>query len=217
MTMKTMYINEAGVRPWESIHPTTDKRFTTTTLLAHDFNSVWKSWCDIMDLLSAEWPIKREWTSTTTADFNSKAEEYLFKKNTIKTLSIGDLLKKNEKTNIYSTIKNHPSHSKKIQNLVFEGSHDALLVIQKFETDIEELWLGMTVFENLITPEKISAFLESQTGTLLCRFYDSETHAAAQLTYQTTYENEIILGKIKNLFRKINIEDVHHYINGTKK
>ncbi len=52
---------------------------------------------------------------------------------------------------------------------------------------------------------------------LLCRFYDSETHAAAQFIYQSHHENEIILKKIKARFKKLSIEDVHHYINGTKK
>jgi len=214
--MKTVYINESGVRPWESIHPINDARFTTTTLVDYDFNSVWESWCSVMDHLSEEWPIKREWTSTTAVGFNSKAEEYLFKKYISNTLTTGDLCKKNENSNIYSTIKNRPSNPRKIQNLALEGSHNALLVIQKSETEIEELWFKMTVFENLITPEKIRVFLESHANILLCRFYDSETHAAAQFFYKTSHENEIILEKTRNLFNKINIEDIHLYINRTK-
>ncbi|MDR9875068.1 hypothetical protein RJC98_07740 [Pseudomonas allii] len=214
--MTTMYINEAGVRPWESMHPTDDARFTTTTLLARNFSSVWNSWCDTMDLLSEEWPIKKEWTSTTTISFNSKAEEYLFKKNITATLGADDLFKKNEKTNIYSTIKNHSNSSRKIQNLVFEGSHNALLIVQKSETSVEELWIKMTIFEKLITPEKISTFLDSQANILLCRFYESETHATAQLMYKTTSENKAIIKNIRSLFKEISIKDIHHYINGTK-
>jgi len=92
--MKTVYINESGIRPWESIRPINDARFTTTTLVDYDFNSVWESWCSVMDHLSEEWPIKREWTSTTAVGFNSKAEEYLFKKYISNTLTTGDLCKK---------------------------------------------------------------------------------------------------------------------------
>lgn len=75
----------------------------------------------------------------------------------------------------------------------------------------------MTIFEKRITPENISTFLQPQPNILLCRFYDSETHAAAQFIYQSHHENEIILNKIKTCFKKLSIEDVHHYINGTKK
>lgn len=58
--MKTAYINQFGIRPWESIHPTGNVRFTTTTLINHNFNSVWESWCEIMGQLVG-WPIKRAW------------------------------------------------------------------------------------------------------------------------------------------------------------
>ena len=214
--MRTVYINEFGIRPWESSHPTTDAKFTTTTLVDHDFTSVWGSWCTLMGALSKDWPIKRQWYSSTNSEFNSLTEEYLFKKDIAKTLKNGDLCKKNKNNNVYSTIKILPSNPWKIENLAFEGSHDTLLVIQKTETSIEEFWSSMTVFESHITPENISVFLESQASTLLCRFYDTETHAAAQFIYQTCRENKIILEKIKSFFPSISVTDVHHYINGTK-
>lgn len=215
--MSTVYINEIGIRPWESIHPTQDARFATTTLLDHDFQSVWTSWCNVMDQLSQEWPFKREWRSTVTANFNSKAEEYLFRKNTAKTLEIGDLCKKNEKTNIYSTIKNRPSNPREIENFALEGSHDVLLVIQKTENEINELWSQMTVLESDITPKNITTLLASTTDILLCRFYESETHATCQFIYRATDENKNIPKTIEELFKQTNTQDVHHYINSTRK
>jgi hypothetical protein len=215
--MTTVYINEPGVRPWESVHPTNDARFTTTTLLSHDFNSVWESWCAVMEPLSKKWTIKRQWDSALTAGFNSKTEEYLFEKNTAKTLQNGDFFKKNKKSDIYSIIKNLPGNPKKIKNQSFEGSHDVILIVQKTESDIAELWSKMTIFENSITPEKISTFLESQADILLCRFYESETHAAVQFIYHTNAESKNILETIKNRFDKTSIEDVHFYINNKQK
>lgn len=75
----------------------------------------------------------------------------------------------------------------------------------------------MTIFENRITPEKISTFLDFQDDILLCRFYESETHAAAQFIYHTNTESENILETIKNRFNKTSIEDVHLYINSKQK
>ncbi|WP_313600088.1 hypothetical protein [Pseudomonas sp.] len=211
--MTTAYINEHGVRPWESAHPTNDAKFTTTTLLSHNFDSVWRSWCSVIEQLSENWSIKREWHSALTAEFNSKTEEYLFKKDAIKKLKNRDIFKKNENSNIYSTIKNLPSDPEKIDNQIFEGSHNVILIVQKTEIAIEDLWSKMTIFEKHINAEKISTFLESQSDVLICRFYEAETHAAAQLIYHTNIENQKIIEASKMRFRKIGIEDVHFYIN----
>lgn len=137
-------------------------------------------------------------------------------KNIAKTLNAGDLCKRNEISNIYSTIKNLPTSFRKIQNPVFEGSQDTILVAQEFETEIDELWLKMTIFEKLITPEKTSTFLESQTNVLLCKFYDSEAHAVAQIIYKTIHENETVLEKTRDQCKKITTDDIHHFINRTK-
>ncbi len=125
------------------------------------------------------------------------------------------MCKKNEKSNIYSTIRNQPKSPRQIEIFNFEASHDTLLVMQRTETKIEELWSEMTSFETQISPEKLGSFLVQQGNILLCRFYESETHAAAQLIYQNTHENIVILDSVNNLFKKINTEDVHHYINNT--
>ncbi|NWE21965.1 hypothetical protein [Pseudomonas sp. P7548] len=128
-----------------------------------------------------------------------------------------DIFKKNEKSKIYSAIKTHPRDPRAINNLPITGSRDTLLVSQKSEAPIEELWSAMTIFEKEISPEKMSVFLEYQTNTLLCQFYDdAETHAAAQFIYQTCRENKNILEKIKSFFPSISVTDVHHYINETK-
>lgn len=211
--MKTAYTNETGIRPWECIHPIADAEFTTTTLINRDFNSVWDSWCDVMGQLSTTWPFKREWSSATGADFNSKAEEYLFRKDIAAEIKSGDFLKKNDKSNIYSTLKNRPNNPRKIERLALQGSHDVILAVQKNDVDIEKLWEEMTSFETHITPEKIRTFLKSQPNTLICRFYDAETHAAAQFIYPPHHATDIILEEVKSRFQAITIEDIHIYIN----
>lgn len=214
--MSTVYINEFGVRPWTCIHPTINKQFITLTLLDHDFDSVWESWCKVMDTLSEEWPIKKQWLSLQTFETNSITQAYLWNKDIEKMANDWDICKKNEKSNIYSAIKTHPSNPWAINNLALTGSGDTLLVSQKSGNPTEELWSAMTIFEKQITPEKMSVFLEYQANTLLCQFYDVETHAAAQFIYQTCRENKNILEKIKRIFPSISVTDVHHYINGTK-
>ncbi|AZF18125.1 hypothetical protein [Pseudomonas sp. R3-18-08] len=212
--MKTAYISEFGIRPWESARPTNDVKFVTTTLINHSFSNLWRSWCEIMEPL-VEWRIKREWRAATGAAFNSRTEEYLYKKNKISTLNSGDLFKKNEISNIYSTIRNLPSSPKNIDNLALEGSHGTLIIMEKNGTDIEQLWDKMKIFEDRITPEKISIFLESQLDTMLCRFYDSETHAAAQFFYATNGESRTLLNLIEHNFNQLRESEICNYINNT--
>ena len=214
--MNTAYTSEAGVRPWESIHPIQDARFITITLIDHDFESLWESWCNAMEPLSEQWPIKRKWSSMLTSGFHSKTEEYLFKKYMAKTINAGDISKANEKSNIHSTIQVLPNAPRPIENLAFEASQDVILVMKKTEPKIDELWSQMTIFEKSISPANISSFLISQPNTVLSRFYDTDTHAAAQFIFQADHENQAISEAVTKLFKKINPEDIHHYINNTK-
>ena len=213
--MKTAYINQFGIRPWESIHPTGNVRFTTTTLINHNFNSVWESWCEIMGQLVG-WPIKRAWCAATGAAFNSRTEEYLYKKTHINTLNSEGLFRKNKKSNTYSRIRNLPNNPRNIDNLALESSHDTLMVIEKTRSEIDKLWTNMTIFEKSITPEKISVFLESQPDTILCRFYDSETHAAAQFFYVTDDNDSTLLNLIEHNFNQQHESEIHNYINNTQ-
>ena len=215
--MNTVYTNEAGVRPWESIHPTQDARFITITLIDHDFESLWESWCNLMEPLSEQWPIKRKWYSTLTSGFHSKTEEYLFKKYMAKIINSGDISKANETSNIHSTIQLQPNAPRAIEKLAFEASQDVILVMKKTEPKIDELWSQMTIFEKIISPANISSFLISQPNTVLSRFYDTDTHAAAQFIFQADHGNQTISETVTKLFKKINPEDIHHYINNTKK
>ncbi|EFQ63832.1 hypothetical protein PFWH6_2431 [Pseudomonas fluorescens WH6] len=98
--MKTVYINESGVRPWKSINPTNDARLTTTTLLDHGFNSVWESWRDVM----TPYPT-REWSATTNVDFNLKTDEYLYKKTRRTHLILEIYVKKMKKATFIPLLK----------------------------------------------------------------------------------------------------------------
>ena len=213
--MSTAYISEVGVRPWESILPNDDAEVVTLTLINHSFNGVWESWCEVMGQLPEGWSVVREWRSIAGVDFNSKAEEYLFRKSMLNGLSSEDVFRINESTQLYSIIKKLPSKSSLIDRAALEGSHDVMLVIERdgAETEISELWTRMTVFEKRITPVEIGDFLKSTNNALLCRFYDSETHAAAQFFYTYSFENNIVLELLKRHFGRLQIDDVSGFIN----
>jgi|GEM_PF-1629152 len=213
--MSTAYISEIGVRPWESIRPNDDTKFVTLTLINHTFSDVWESWCEIMEQLPEEWSTIREWRSIAGTGFNSKTEEYLFKKNILNGLNSEDIFRANESSKLYSIIKRLPSKSSLIDRRALEGSHGVMLVIERVETETEmsELWTRMTAFEKRITPDKIGNFLESTSNAMLCRFYDSETHAAAQFFYTHNLKNNIVLELLKRHFGQLHIDEVSGFIN----
>ncbi|NIL17433.1 hypothetical protein AU074_06665 [Pseudomonas sp. ATCC PTA-122608] len=211
--MKTAYINEVGVKPWNEIEQIDDARFSTLTLIDHDFHGVWSSWCNVAEYLLEEWPIKREWRSIGWGEFFSKTEEYLLKKRLSDQIKNGDVFEKNINTNIYSIIKNLPTNPKKIINSALEGSSETILVMQKSGAAIEQLWIDMTIFEKRATTESTSTFLKNQTHTILCRFFDSETHAAAQFISMIDAQENLVSAIKKNEIREITQQDVYRYIH----
>lgn len=211
--MKTAYINETGVKPWNEIEQIDDARFSTLTLIDHDFRCVWNSWCNVAECLVEEWPIKREWRSIGGADFCSKTEEYLLKKELAGQIKNGDLFEKNDSTNIYSIIKNIPTWPRDIVNATLEGSNETILIMQKSVPSIEQLWTDMTIFEKKVTTKNIKAFLDNHPQAVLCRFFDSETHAASQFISMIDFQEKLVSTVKKNEIREITQQDVYSYIH----
>ncbi|NVZ95739.1 hypothetical protein HX819_08605 [Pseudomonas sp. D6002] len=211
--MKTAYINETGVKPWNGVEQIDDSQFSTLTLIDHDFRCVWDSWCNVAECLVEEWPIKREWRSIGWGDFYSRTEEYLLKKELAGQIKNGDLFGKNDSTNIYSIIKNIPTLPRDITNSALEGSSETILIMQKSVPSIEQLWTDMTIFEKKVTTKNIKTFLEIHPQTVLCRFFDSETHAAAQFVSMIDVQEKLVSAIQKNEIREITQREVYSYIH----
>ncbi|NWC70854.1 hypothetical protein HX873_23430 [Pseudomonas sp. P7758] len=211
--MKTAYINETGVKPWNGVEQIDDSQFSTLTLIDHDFRCVWDSWCNVAECLVEEWPIKREWRSIGWGVFYSRTEEYLLKKELAGQIKNGDLFGKNDGTNIYSIIKNIPTLPRDITNSALEGSSETILIMQKSAPSIEQLWTDMTIFEKKVTTKNIKTFLEIHPQTVLCRFFDSETHAAAQFISMIDVQEKLVSAIQKNEIREITQREVYSYIH----
>lgn len=211
--MKTVYINESGIRPWNGMEQLSDTRFSTLTLIDHNFEGVWGSWCGVAERLIDKWPVKREWRSIGWGDFFSKTEEYLLNKRLSEEAGDGDLFKKNESTHIYSIIKNLPVDPEKIVNLALEGSSDTILVMQKNGATIEKLWAGMTIFEKKVTAENIKIFLGFHPEIVLCRFFELETHATVQFISSAAFQIELIDVIKRSRIQEITQGNVCDYIN----
>jgi hypothetical protein len=83
--MKSVYIREIGIHPWDQIYSSIDKEFITITLINQTFEDVWKTWCEFSLPLIRSWPTIIQWSTTLTPAF-SRTEEYLDLKNFKKTV-----------------------------------------------------------------------------------------------------------------------------------
>jgi hypothetical protein len=85
--------------------------------------------------------------------------------------------------------------------------------MQKSVPLIEQLWADMTIFEKKVTTKNIKTFLETHPQTVLCRFFDSETHAAAQFISMIDTQENLVSAIKKNEIREITQQDVYRYIH----
>lgn len=85
--------------------------------------------------------------------------------------------------------------------------------MQKSVPSIEQLWTDMTIFEKKVTTKNIKTFLEIHPQTVLCRFFDSETHAAAQFISMIDVQEKLVSAIQKNEIREITQREVYSYIH----
>ncbi|MEB0189646.1 hypothetical protein QN410_33885 [Pseudomonas sp. Bout1] len=71
----------------------------------------------------------------------------------------------------------------------------------------------MTIFEKKVTTKNIKAFLDNHPQAVLCRFFDSETHAASQFISMIDFQEKLVSTVKKNEIREITQQDVYSYIH----
>lgn len=209
--MKSVYIREIGIHPWDQLYPTRDKNFITITFLNQTFEDAWKTWCEFSLPLTHSWPTIIQWSTRLTPAF-SKTEEYLKLKNFKENSTPGDILKKNEKTSIYSRViqlSPIPSH---IDPAYMAGYRTSVTLMQTPNNDLEKVWRRLSYLRDISTTEDFKIILFDKMS-LSFRFYDAETHGAAQLICHS--EHAELLNEIIAMMEitEIQQDDVYNYIH----
>ncbi|OLY73175.1 hypothetical protein AU074_31605 [Pseudomonas sp. ATCC PTA-122608] len=108
--MKTVFIYEDGIYPWDQVTHSDDKDFLTLTLINHEIKEAWPSWCKFEFLLKEKWPFRVTWGTYGIKPYR-KAMEYVTIKEFSKKAGPRDILLKNKVTSVYSYIQqlNTPS------------------------------------------------------------------------------------------------------------
>ncbi|PRA20354.1 hypothetical protein [Pseudomonas poae] len=210
--MKTVFIYEVGIRPWDQIQHTEDCEYSTISLLNQDFGSVWKTWRMLASLLIHEWPTIIKWYTTSAPQY-SKTHEYLTLKDFSKNSEPKDIFKKNEETLIYSGIKHLNSNPENIDPInlkVYRVS--TTLMLKEKDNQIEQLWHRLSHLKHISSTEDFKLIL-ADNETLSFRFYDSETFGAAQLICHSMHAPKIIDALASLKLDEIPRDGVYKYIH----
>lgn len=209
--MNTVFTQEVGIRPWDQLHPTKECEFSTISLINQDFNSVWRTWCELASLLTMEWPTIITWY-TLRFPHDSKTQEYLTLKEHAKSSAPNDILRKNETTSIYSGIENLNSKPDQIDPSRLTNYRYCVTLMQKQNSNLENLWHRLSNLNYLSKTDDFKLIL-SEKSSLAFRFFDEETHGVSQLICHSEHSDRII-EKVNTLnIERISIEDIYDYIH----
>lgn len=209
--MDTVFIQEVGINPWDQLNPEKEQKYVTISLLNQDFESVWKTWCELASLLTDGWPAIVTWYSTGFPQY-SKTQEYLTLKRFSKNLGPKDIFRKNEKTLVYSGIEHLNRDPKHIDPAKLTDYLRSATLMLKEDDQLEQLWQRLSHLNYISTTDDFKLILKD-SERLTFRFYDRETHGIAQLichsNQQKILDNAIAILRI----RRIDQEGVYDYIH----
>ncbi|KAA0941715.1 hypothetical protein FQ186_27125 [Pseudomonas sp. ANT_H14] len=177
--MKTVFIYEDGIYPWDQGCPSDDKDYITLTLLNHTLIEVWPSWCKLELLLMKTWPIVVSWGTFGIKPY-SKTQEYLALKSFSKKAGPGDTLKKNEATSIYSYIKYINTPATKVDPSTLGSTRGSVRLMKTPNSETTDLWQKLSALDYISTTDDFRLIL-SDNATLSIRFFNGETYGAIQL------------------------------------
>lgn len=199
--MKSVFIREIGIHPWDQVHPNHDERYITITLLNHEYEGAWKTWCKFASLLTPAWPKIVQW-HTKLLPHCSRSQEYISQKKFYRNSKPGDILRKNESTNIYSQIINLDPDPFRIDPSGMTSYRTTVALMQKNDGKTEHLWHKLSNLTDISHTDDFKLILSDETS-ISFRFYDAETHGAAQLICHANHSP-----LLDEAIKKINLEEI---------
>lgn len=199
--MKSVFINEIGIHPWDQLHPSDDENYITVTLLNQEYAGAWESWCKLAPLLTPKWPKIVQW-HTRLSPFYSKSQEYISQKEFKKISNPGDILKKNETSMIYSQIINLNSDPLQIDHNCMAAYRTSVVLMLKDNSNLERLWHKLSNLRDISNTDDFRLILSNENA-ISFTFYDAETHGIAQLICHSEH-----LPFLNEAIKKLDLEEI---------
>ena len=210
--MKSVYIRELGIHPWDQLQPSHDKNYITITLLNQKYTDVWQTWCELASLLTLKWPKIVQW-HTKLLPFHSKTQEYISQKNFHKNSKPGDILRKNESTRIYSQIISLDLDSLRATPNSMSSLRTSIILMQNNNNnDLEPLWYKLSNLSEISKADDFKILLTDEES-ISFRFYEAETHGVAQLICHSKHLPFLNESISKISLEEIQKKDIYAYIH----
>jgi hypothetical protein len=210
--MNIYYTCEPGITFHETPEQLADLNFMSIALIADTLQNLWCTWKDVSHILAPEWPITIKWRTVGYSLEQQKIQEIRLQKEILRSLSPNGILKKNEKTKIYSYVD--PTNT---NNIIFTPNEltqyrNTILIIKKEKPDLFKVWNQLSENDR-IDVKSIASFLNSNTDTFIARFLESDTHSTAQLIVPEKHSDTV-----KSILSKLNMQEtktaqLHEIIN----
>ena len=201
--MNSLYICESGIKLWEQPAGTTAPDFTTFSILDESISDIWTDWQKLAEALLLNWPITMKWRTIGHSLEQYKVQELLLRKEISKDLNSTDIIKKNEKTKIYSYIQHI-----NIGDTLFEPNEltqyrNTLLLLNKSEPNIEKTWEKLSITDKGVSSEHLANFLCNERESIIGRFIENDTYSVAQIICSVEHRS-----RIEILLKNINLRQI---------
>ncbi|MGC3935068.1 hypothetical protein [Pseudomonas atacamensis] len=200
--MSIYYTCEPGIKFHETPEQFSDPDFMSIALVAGTLQDLWSTWKAVSNFLAPEWPVTIKWRTIGYSLEQQKIQELRLQKEILTSLSPNGLLKKNEKTKIYSYVDFTNTNDITFTPNELTQYRNTILILKKEEEDAYKIWSHLSENDKL-NVAAIAKFLKNNRDTLIARFLESNTHSTAHIITPEKYSE-----RIKSILSKLNIEEI---------
>jgi hypothetical protein len=206
--MNSLYICESGIKLWEQPARTTAPDFTTFSILDNSISDIWANWQKLAEALLLNWPITMKWRTIGHSLEQYKVQELLLRKEISKDLNSADIIKKNEKTKIYSYIQHINIGDTLFNPNELTQYRNTLLLLNKSEPNIEKTWEKLSITDKGVSSDHLANFLCNERESIIGRFIENDTYSVAQIICSAEHRSSIEI-LLKNIhLRQISAAEI---------
>ncbi|AJR05715.1 hypothetical protein C9J03_00990 [Photobacterium gaetbulicola] len=212
--MKSIYLYDVGIRPWEQTTSVADHRFATITVVQRSVSDLLGLWLTLVTSVSERLPRALKWRTVGHSIEGSKVQELKLLKQLRSGLVNDDLLRKNEDSNIYSYVKRlSESMSEFDLNTITQAQYTSLLFLPDREPSIATVWKVFKNSDTGLDAMGMERTLDLLDNLLICRVTESDTHVSTQFIGVVEQVDELLV-KLNDLnITRVESDDVAKLIS----
>ncbi len=197
--MKPIYLYDTGIKPWEQTVTVDGSRFATITVVHRSIRELFDLWVVLAATISQRLPRLLKWRTVGHSIEGAKVQELKLVKQLKSQLSDGDYLEKNNKSGIFSYVKQITVPIIEFDlNTITQTRYTVLLFLPEGEPNNYAIWEQFRTSDNGLEAKGMESSLSSYNQLVICRLSESDTHASLQLIGEVA-QIDVVLKKLYEL------------------